>query len=222
MRIAASQYPEPANPVPVAPSPVLSLDRDTALDHEALHLHAGEMMTIAFAPGCFPLPWTEPTSFAVGPLLAEIMAHLDRAARDDPTRPAAETLLFQLLTPLPAQRLEATMPRDPRVRTIAERLIAHPDDPRELAAWADHVHAGVRTLSRLFRAETGRTFAGWRTQVRVRAAVQLLADGTSVHATARAVGYRRSSAFIAVFRRVTGQTPGSLAAGSRSGTPPRA
>jgi AraC-like DNA-binding protein len=75
--------------------------------------------------------------------------------------------------------------------------------------WASQVHASVRTLSRLFRAETGLNFATWRTRVRVRAAIPILAAGTSVNATARAVGYRKSSAFIAAFHRVTGHTPGT-------------
>ncbi|WNV87761.1 AraC family transcriptional regulator [Umezawaea sp. Da 62-37] len=101
------------------------------------------------------------------------------------------------------------MPTDPRARAIAEQLIAHPADQRELTAWADHVHAGVRTLSRLFRAETGLSFATWRTQVRIRAAIPMLAGGTPVNAAARAVGYRKPSAFIAAFRRVTGHTPGT-------------
>ncbi len=38
---------------------------------------------------------------------------------------------------------------------------------------------------------------------------EMLADGTSVNATARAVGYRKPSAFIAAFHRVTGHTPGT-------------
>jgi AraC-like DNA-binding protein len=95
------------------------------------------------------------------------------------------------------------------VRAIAEQLLADPADPRELTDWADHVHASVRTLTRLFPAETGLSFAAWRTQVRIRAAIQLLADGTAVNATARAVGYTRPSAFISAFRRITGQTPGT-------------
>lgn len=78
-----------------------------------------------------------------------------------------------------------------------------------LLSWADHVHASVRALSRLFRAETGLSFASWRTQLRIRAAIPMLADGTSVGATARAVGYYKPSAFIAMFQRVTGQTPGT-------------
>ncbi len=179
------------------------------IEHAGAVLHAGEMVTIAFAADRFPLAWTEPTSFTVGPLLSEIIAHLRRVAPEDRTRPAAEALMFQLLTPLPAQHIRVTMPTDPRIRAIAEQLIAHPADQRELTAWADHVHAGVRTLSRLFRAETGLAFATWRTHVRIRAAVPMLAAGTSVVATARAVGYRRPSAFIAAFRRVTGQAPGT-------------
>ena len=45
--------------------------------------------------------------------------------------------------------------------------------------------------------------------MRIRAAVQKLSTGTPVGVTARQVGYRKTSAFIAVFQRVTGQTPGT-------------
>ena len=236
-------------------SPILCIDRDTAQDHELLHLHshpepmltwsstatlmgtiarrdwlippgyglwvpggiehagavlhAGEMLTITFAADRCPITWTEPTCFTVGSLLSEIITHLHDIAPGDHSRPAAEALMFELLTPLPAHDIHVTMPADSRARAIAEQLIAHPGDQRELTAWADHVHASARTLSRLFRAETGLNFATWRTHVRIRAAIPMLAHGTSVNATARAVGYRKPSAFIAAFRRVTGQTPGT-------------
>ncbi|WP_238589326.1 helix-turn-helix domain-containing protein [Pseudonocardia sp. HH130629-09] len=62
----------------------------------------------------------------------------------------------------------------------------------------------------MFRAETGMTFAQWRTHARVRAALVLLARGTSVGATARAVGYRKPGAFAEAFRRVTGRAPSDL------------
>ncbi|GAA3587461.1 helix-turn-helix transcriptional regulator [Amycolatopsis ultiminotia] len=179
------------------------------IEHAGSVLHAGEMVTITFSADRCPLTWTQPTSFAVGPLLREITTHLHDIAPGDHTRPAAEALMFELLTPLPAHHIHVTMPADSRARAIAEALLARPADQRELAAWADHVHASVRTLSRLFRAETGLTFADWRAQVRIRAAVPMLAGGTPVNATARAVGYRKPSAFIAAFRRVTGQTPGT-------------
>ncbi len=179
------------------------------VEHTGAVLHAGEVSIITFAADHCPITWTEPTGLLVGPLLRELIAHLDRIGSQDPSRTLAESLLFELLIPLPAHDIHVAMPTDPRVRAIAERLIADPSDQRGLAAWADHVHAGVRTLSRLFLSETGLSFARWRTQVRIRAAVYLLADGATVDATARAVGYRKTSAFITVFRRTTGQTPGT-------------
>ncbi|MCI1747776.1 MAG: AraC family transcriptional regulator [Acidipropionibacterium sp.] len=177
------------------------------VEHSGSVLHAGRMVTVTFAAGRNPLGWSEPTCFTVGPLLGELINHLHRIAPGDPTRSAAETLMFQLLTPLPAHHLHITMPADPRARQIAEHLIAHPDDQRDFDAWGDNVHASVRTLSRHFHAETGLTFAAWRTSIRIRAAIPLLGNGMPVGAVARAVGYRKPSAFIAAFKRITGQTP---------------
>lgn len=153
-------------------------------------------------------PWTEPTGVLVTPLVRELIVHLGTpgtAARD-----RAEQLLVMLLEPVPSTTFTLPVPDDPRLRTITDALVADPADDRDLAAWADHVAAGVRTLTRLFRAETGMTFAQWRTHARVRAALVLLARGTSVGATARAVGYRKPGAFAEAFRRVTGRAPSDL------------
>lgn len=146
---------------------------------------------------------------SVGSLLVEIITHLHDVAPEDHSRPVAEALRFELLTPPLAHHIHVTRPADPRARAITQQLIAHLADQRELTAWARHVLATVRTLSRLFRAETRLNFAARRTQVRSRAAILILADGVSVNATAGAVGYREPSAFIAAFRRVTGQAPGT-------------
>ncbi|MEW2517818.1 helix-turn-helix domain-containing protein [Actinacidiphila alni] len=178
-------------------------------EHSVSTLRFGEGSVLAFAPERCPITWARPTGVSITPLLRELIAHLCRTGPQDTTRAPAEALAFALLAPLPDHDIQVAMPTDPRVRTIAERLVADPSDPRELAAWADHVHAGVRTLSRLFVAETGLSFARWRTQVRIRAAIHLLSDGATVESTARAVGYRKPSAFIAAFRRATGQTPGT-------------
>ncbi|GAA2525125.1 helix-turn-helix domain-containing protein [Winogradskya humida] len=185
------------------------------VEHGGTVLHHGEMSVIHLDAAHCPITWPAPTGVAVGPLLRELIRHLYRTAPHDPTRTPSEALLFTLLTPLATHDIPITVPADPRARAIAERLLADPADQRELADWADHVHSSVRTLSRLFPTETGLTFAAWRTHARIRAAVPLLATGTPVNATARAVGYRRPSAFITAFRRITGQTPGIyLAAGS--------
>lgn len=181
----------------------------TGIEHTGATLRAGEGCIVRFAPADCPITWSEPTGVEVPPLLRELILHLDRTGPEAPGRPHAEALVLDLLAPLPTDTVHVAMPTDPRVRAIAERLVADPADPRELAVWAHEVHAGVRTLSRLFLSETGLTFAQWRTHIRIRAAVHHLADGASVNATARAVGYRKPSAFINAFRRTTGHTPGS-------------
>ncbi|GAB4057364.1 helix-turn-helix transcriptional regulator [Catellatospora paridis] len=221
-RFAAHAHPEPIlMSSSTATLTVLSRSRDWlvppgyglwvpgGVEHAVAGLRAGELAVIMFAPDRCPITWTEPTGVPVGRLLRELIVHLHQTGADQPSRRHAEALVFDLLTPLPAHHVHVTMPTDPRAGAVAERILANPADQRELAAWADHVHASVRTLSRLFAGETGLSFARWRTQVRVRAAIQLLADGTAVDAVARAVGYRKTSAFIAAFRRATGHTPGT-------------
>jgi AraC-like DNA-binding protein len=95
-----------------------------------------------------------------------------------------------------------------RARRVADRLEDDPSDDRTLTALARGSGASVRTLQRLFRAETGMTFAAWRQQLRLGRALQRLADGGSVTAVALDTGYASVSAFVSVFRRTFGQTPG--------------
>jgi AraC-like DNA-binding protein len=157
--------------------------------------------------GC-PITWAEPTGVLITPLIRELVVYLDEHPQRDRTRSQAESVLLALLEPVPSTTFHVPIPEDPRTRMIAEGLIANPADGRDLAAWARDANAGVRTITRLFADETGMTFAQWRTHVRVRAALTLLARGTSVGATARAVGYRKPGAFSEAFQRITGQNPG--------------
>ncbi|AGL16298.1 AraC family transcriptional regulator [Actinoplanes sp. N902-109] len=177
--------------------------------HAGAVRHPEEGGLLAMDPGRCPVAWTSVTGVRVSPLLREVLAYLLDAGPDDPARPAAESLMVHLIIPCPAHDIAIAVPADQRLRMIAERLLADPSDQRELADWADFAHASVRTLTRLFRTETGLSFAEWRTRVRVRAAIQKLSTGTPVGVTARHVGYRKTSAFIAAFQRATGQTPGA-------------
>ena len=82
------------------------------------------------------------------------------------------------------------------------------------------VGASDRTLARRFLDETGMTFSQWRTELRLATALPLLANGTSVAATASRRRLRRRRArFIAAFRRATGFVARGLlraAAGGRA------
>jgi len=71
----------------------------------------------------------------------------------------------------------------------------------------NEVGASVRTLSRLFVADTGMTFRQWQRQARLLAALVRLAQREPVTRVALDLGYDSPSAFIHAFRRALGTTP---------------
>jgi AraC-like DNA-binding protein len=104
--------------------------------------------------------------------------------------------------------LHLPMPRDPRARRVAEALRREPGDTRRLDAWSRLAGASERTLERLFRSEVGMSFGAWRQQARLLRGLEHLAAGDSVSTAALRVGFQTPSAFIAMFRRAMGTTPG--------------
>lgn len=158
--------------------------------------------------GCARI-WEYSKQIEVTPLLRHLLAYLV----DPPNelrRRRAETVVIDLLHDQlsdPVRRVG--VPRDDRCRAIAQQLLDDPSLGWSLDEWGHRVGASVRTLSRLWIAETGLTFARWRTQVRLNAAIAELRNGTDVRAIARAVGYQTAGAFIRAFREMTGTTPGA-------------
>jgi AraC-like DNA-binding protein len=102
------------------------------------------------------------------------------------------------------------IPRDARALKIARALLDDPAIDLDLDGWADRAGASRRTLARLFRAETGMSFAEWRARLRAIDGLARLAAGNSVAATASAVGYASPSAFSAMVRRTLGGAPRAL------------
>ncbi len=79
---------------------------------------------------------------------------------------------------------------------------------RDLDAWASWAGIAARTLSRRFVTETGFTFTAWRQRARLLRSLEMLAESTPVTTVALDLGYDSVSAFIALFRRTFGVTPG--------------
>lgn len=104
--------------------------------------------------------------------------------------------------------LHLPLPLDKRARAVTDCLIDTPSDARELEEWGRTIGASGRTLARLFTAETGLSFGRWRQKRRLLAALERLAAGAQVTTVALDLGYRSPSAFIAMFRRELGTTPG--------------
>jgi AraC-like DNA-binding protein len=174
-------------------------------------------LAISSAPADQPLP-AGPAVLEVTPLLREIIVALTSATGTPYTARQRATMEQVALDQLRrVDQLPVGLPTlaDDRLRAIDARLRADPADERTLAELGVVVGASERTLSRLFRQETGMTFPQWRTQFRLQHALVLLADRTPVTTTALACGWSNPSAFIETFRRAFGATPGKFYADTR-------
>ncbi|WP_280234919.1 AraC family transcriptional regulator [Nocardia cyriacigeorgica] len=159
-------------------------------------------------PAACSLDWSEPTAVGVGALLAQLITYLARHDLAEGARQRAEAVVLDLLHPVPTLPIDVPHPVDERVRAVADALLADPADPRGLEAHAHDIGVSRRTLTRLFVRDTGMSFDRWRTHMRLRAALPLLAEGRTVSQAAHAVGYTTASAFLAAFRRTVGTSPG--------------
>jgi AraC-like DNA-binding protein len=159
-----------------------------------------------------PLGLDEPTVLIVSPLLRElILACTQKAADDRPEHRRLRAVLCDQLRASPQQPLHVPTPTAPQLKALCGILHSDPADNRTLAALGKAVGASDRTLSRLFKADLGMTFPQWRTQLRLSHALVLLAEDTPVTVVAHQCGWSSASAFIDVFRRAFGHTPGHAA-----------
>ncbi|MGH8240160.1 MAG: AraC family transcriptional regulator, partial [Steroidobacteraceae bacterium] len=117
------------------------------------------------------------------------------------------TLLLDEITAMPVAPLHAPMPADERLARICRAIFKAPAQNDSLEDWARVSGMSRCTLARLFRRETGMSFAAWRQHVRLLEALSRLAIGHSVTTVALDIGYNSPSAFTAMFHRTFGTTP---------------
>jgi len=103
-------------------------------------------------------------------------------------------------------------PKDPRLQKIFQLLCANPDNNQTADAIAETVYITTRTLTRLCQKELGLNFEKWRAQIKLLHAITYLSIGKTTTQTSQALGYSNDSAFIAMFKRMTGKTPSGFTA----------
>ncbi|WP_245722141.1 AraC family transcriptional regulator [Nocardia crassostreae] len=166
------------------------------------------MRGIYLDPARTPVAFARPTMLRVSRLLHDLFDHLTADTTTPAQRERAEAVIFDLLTPVDVVPLGAPLPEDPRARQVAAILLSDPADPRTLTELATAAATSPRTLSRAFLADTGITFAHWRTHIRLAASLPLLAANLPLSRIAERVGYATPSAYVAAFHREVGISPG--------------
>ncbi|MDF3943651.1 AraC family transcriptional regulator [Achromobacter denitrificans] len=122
------------------------------------------------------------------------------------------SVLLDELVAAPLEQLHLPRPSDPRLLKLTDAMLADPADSASLPQWAARIGMSERSMSRLFRQQTGMSVARWRRQWHVIAGLQRLTSGLSVQTVAYELGYDSASAFVTMFKKAVGKPPGRFLA----------
>ena len=146
----------------------------------------------------------------VSPLLRQLLI----AAADLPAVYGAKSRAARIMSLIvdevgaaPVRPLSVPMPRDAKLAEICQRFIEKPAARDTIGDWCGRLHLSRRSFTRLFRRETGLSFAQWQRRAVVQAALARLLAGARVTDVALALGYSSSSAFATMFASLVGKAP---------------
>jgi AraC-like DNA-binding protein/mannose-6-phosphate isomerase-like protein (cupin superfamily) len=117
------------------------------------------------------------------------------------------SLLMAEIEAAPAIPLSVPFPHEANLARKCHAFLASPDARATIDAWAADLKIGRRAFTRAFRRETGMSFAEWRQQACLLAALPRLAAGERITAVALDLGYDSPAAFSTMFRRLLGIPP---------------
>lgn len=162
-------------------------------------------------PRVFPDCLTEYGMISVTPLLHELIreaGHFYADYKPNSLQHRLLELIVALLRSADTELTERCLPvvKHPRIRTALENA----GTSMRSAEIARRSALSPRHFSRVFKADTGMAFKDWRALHQVQSGLTLLHQGKSVSATASELGFSSTSAFITIFGRVTGRTPGTI------------
>jgi len=158
---------------------------------------------------CQTLP-KEPCVVSGTPLIHAVMERLAETAAHAGLGEVEKRLLAVLgdeVERAKSRPIILPMPQDIKLRNIAEKWLAQPDDRTGLDALAEQAGMSRRSFTRNFKHSTGLSVGDWRQIARLMRGIDMLADGKSVTETALALGFDSVSSFVALCRRHTGMSP---------------
>ncbi|MEC4114016.1 AraC family transcriptional regulator [Myroides pelagicus] len=98
-------------------------------------------------------------------------------------------------------------PRDSRLKMVIEQIVIQKRIPPFLKDLTMEVGACEKTISRIFKKETGMVYQEWRLQWKFCRSLELISEGMSISEVADELKFSSDSAFIELFKRLAGITP---------------
>ena len=101
-----------------------------------------------------------PVAIEVTPLLRNLLERLADESLGAPSRSLTEQMVIDVLAPSPNELL-VLVPDSPLLQPIVDAIGDDPSDMRTLSDWARLLGVSPRTITRVFRSETGMSFGQW-------------------------------------------------------------
>jgi AraC-like DNA-binding protein/mannose-6-phosphate isomerase-like protein (cupin superfamily) len=124
-------------------------------------------------------------------------------------------LLLQELKRLPILPLSLPFPNDRELARRCRRFIKDPTPHETIDDWAENLGLSRRSFTRLFKRETGMSFAAWQRQACLFSALPRLVAHEPITRVALDLGYESPAAFTTMFRKTLGVPPSEYIAGTR-------
>jgi len=181
------------------------------VEHEIKVIHSVKMRNVYIAPTTGQHLPTSCQVMNVSPLLRELIISLvdlpplyDEEGADG----RLVDVFFDQLHLSKEAPLHLPMPSSKALLIIAKTILEHPSQHYSMNHWEQKLGLSSRTLARRFTAETAMTYSQWRQQAKLFHALQRIALGEAVANIALELGYQSQSAFISMFKKALGKTPG--------------
>ena len=117
------------------------------------------------------------------------------------------SLLVDEIHAAPVLPLSLPLPNDKKLAQRCRRFLESPTAQDTLDLWSNELGLSRRTLTRLFKHETGLTFSAWQRRACLLSALPRLLGGERVTTIAYDLGYSSPGAFTVMFKQLVGMAP---------------
>jgi AraC-like DNA-binding protein len=117
------------------------------------------------------------------------------------------SLLIDEIVAAPVLPLSLPLPNDPKLAQRCQQFLERPTAQDTLDLWSGELGMSRRTFTRLFKRETGLTFAAWQRRACMLSALPRLLGGERVTTIAYDLGYSGPAGFTVMFKHLVGVAP---------------